>query len=233
MGDLSHRFEEVRVLDGELAPVRAGRLHDDGGDVGVLGQVLVEGVGVGLDDGDGGTGLVGDAVGRGYPRLDGDVVVPAVVVLPELDEPRLAGVPASEADRQQGGLRAAGGETHSLGGGHEAGDELRPAHLVGSRGAHVGAVPDLSLDGLGDFRPVVAENQGAEADEVVDELVAVNVPLHGSIAPPDVEGVGVHDARLGCPARDDLLASRVELGGLLVGLVEPFEDGRHVVCPHR
>ena len=185
-------------------------------------------VGVGLDDGDCGTGLVGDAVGRGDAGLDGDVVVPAVVVLPELDEPRLAGVSASEADGEQGGLGAAGGEAHSLRGRHEAGDELGPAHLVGSRGAHVGAVPDLSLDGLGDLRTVVAENQGAEADDVVDQLVAVNVPLDGSIAAPDVEWVGVHDARLGCPARDDLLASRVEIGGLLVGLVESFENRRHV-----
>ena len=33
VGDLPHRFEEARVLDGELSPVRAGRLHDDCGDV--------------------------------------------------------------------------------------------------------------------------------------------------------------------------------------------------------
>ena len=184
LGDLSHRFEEVRVLYGELSPVRARRLHDDGGDVGVLGQVLVKGVGVGLHDCDRRARLVGDAVGRGDARLDGNVVVPAVIVLPELDEPRLPGVSASEANRQQGGLRAAGREAHPLRRRHEAGDELRPAHLVGRRSAHVGAVPHLSLDRLGDLRTVVAENQGAEADEVVDQLVAVNVPLHRSVAPP-------------------------------------------------
>ena len=86
---------------------------------------------------------------------------------------------------------------------------LRPADLMGSRGAHVGAVSHLSLDGLGDFRAVVAENQGAEADEVVDQLVAVHVPLHGAVAAPDVEGMGIHNARLGGAARDDFFTSRV------------------------
>ena len=96
--------------------------------------------------------------------------------------------------------------------------------------AHVSTVPDLSFDSLSDFRAVVAENQRAEPDKVVDQLVAIHVPLHRPVAPAYVKGVGIHHPRLGGAARNDLPASRVKLGGLLVGLIETLENRWHVLA---
>ena len=69
------------------------------------------------------------------------------------------------------------GEAHALGAGDQAVDQLGPSHLQLVRGAPVRAELHLALDRLHHRRMAVAQQQRAVAAEVVDVLVAVDVPL--------------------------------------------------------
>src|SRR5271170_4794063 len=105
------------------------------------------------------------------------VIVPAVEVMLEADQLRLAGKGAGEPHRHQGRLSARGGETHALRRGDELQYPLGPGDLSLVRGAEMGAALDLLLDRLDDLGMAVAEQQRAVAAEIVDVAIAVNIPF--------------------------------------------------------
>ena len=165
-----------------LAPRGAGRLQHDRGHV----VARLERVGDAAD-------IVGrqqdrllDEAGRnagGHAALEvrhgtrRHAVVPAVEVADEADHLGFAREGAGEPQRQVRGLGAGAGEAHHLGARHQAIDQLGPPHLQLVRGAPVRAERHLPLDGLDDGGMPVAQQQRAMAAEIVDVLVAVDVPL--------------------------------------------------------
>ena len=181
LGQLAQLGDEAR-RQRHLAPRGAGGLEHDGGDV--LPRLQRAGdmadiVGRQQD------GLVDQAGrnARGHAALEvrhgarRHAVVPAVEVADEADHLGSAGERARQPQRQVRGLGAGAGEAHHLGARHQAIDQLRPPHLQLVRGAPVRAERHLPLNGLDDGGMPVAQQQRAMAAEIVDVLVAVDVPL--------------------------------------------------------
>ena len=74
--------------------------------------------------------------------------------------------------------------------GHQAVDQLGPPHLELVGGAPVRAARHLPLDGLDHGGVAVAQQQRAVAAEVVDVLVAVDVPLAGARRAGGIDRIG-------------------------------------------
>ena len=121
-----------RLFDGQGAPTGAARLHDHRRHV-ALRQFLAHAVQVRWQGRDGSLRRLWNAGGGrdvvGIFHTHRRVVVPAVEVALELDDPVPAGVGASEAHGHVGGLGARGVKAHPLDAGHETLDLLRPANL--------------------------------------------------------------------------------------------------------
>ena len=106
-----------------------------------------------------------------------NAVVPAVEVAVETHQPLPAGEGAGETHGHHCRLGAGAGEAHHLRRRHQALHPLRPAYLHLMAGAVVGALLELLRGRPRDLRVRVAEEEGAVAHYVVDNLVAVHVPL--------------------------------------------------------
>ena len=199
-GDLAQHVDELGP-DRQDPEAAAGRLQHDRRDV-------VPGF-------EQGAGSV-NVVGRGEQDVAGDlfeqprgraavevvvhperrVVLPSVEVALEAHQLLLPGAGAREAQRDQVGFRAGGGEPHPLRAGHELLDERSPAHLEVVAGGGMGAERHLALRGPGHLGVAVPEDQGAVPAVVVHVLVAVHVPLVGPEGPLDVDRIGQQPPRI-------------------------------------
>ena len=95
--------------------------------------------------------------------------------------------------------------------------QLGPAHFHLVRGAPVRALRHLGLHRLDHGRMRVAEQQRAVPAEVVDVLVAVDVPLARSRRARRIDRIGQQRAAIvGQPGRDDLAGLGVKLRGARV-----------------
>ena len=110
-------------------------------------------------------------------RTGGHLIVPAVEMADEAHHLRLGRVGARKAQREMRRLRARRREAHALGARDQPLHQLGPAHLELVRGAPMGALRHLLLHRLDHGRMGVAEQQRAVAAEIVDILVAVDVPF--------------------------------------------------------
>ena len=138
-----------------------------------------------------------------------------------------------------GGLGPGRGEPDPLDGRHQLLHRLCPAHFPLVARPEVGSAAESLDDDAVDVRVVVSEHQGAVPAEVVDVLVAVDVPLAGPFRPVDVDRVGVELAAVvGDPAREQLprflrqlggAAGAFAVGGLDAGVAESFHQGISVV----
>ena len=180
---------------------------------------------VALDDGGGGLDVVegrdehvarggrgdAEAVGRGRREVSQvggrrghahhGVVVGAVEGALELQDLVAAAVGAGDAHGVEGGLGAAAGEAHLLGAGDGADDLLGQQQGVLVEAEVRGTPGELLLDGGDDLGVRVADEHGAGAEDVVDVLVAADVPDAGAAAPGDD---GVHrDDVAGAASRQD------------------------------
>ena len=165
--------------------------------------------------------LVGDPVqharGRGAVEMAGvaagHVVVPAVEVAAEPQQLGPPGRRPRQAERHQRRLRARRGEPHPLGRRHHAAHEVGPAHLELMAGAVMGAAVELGVHGLQHRRVVVPQQQRAMAAEIVDVLIAVDVPFQRALGPRHIERVRIQLACvMGDPARQQVARPRRQLG---------------------
>ncbi len=220
------------------APVRAGRLEDHGGDVAGREGLAHRGGVAGGDDCERVVEALGDAGGVRVRVVEAqpadDEVVPAVEVVLELHDALAAGVGAGEAQRHHRGLGARRREAHALGARHHLQHLLAPLDLRVVRGAEVRAAVERRADRVHHLRAVVAEQQRAVAADVVDVLVAVDVPLARPARAVDVdrprgEGAGVvRDA-----GGEDVAGARGEPLRACVHRLIGLEDGAHRRSPSR
>jgi len=121
---------------------------------------------------------------------------------------------ARKPQRQVRGLGAGRGEAHAPGARDQALHELGPAHLGFVRGAPVRALRHLLLHRLDHGRMRVAEQQRAMPAEIIDVLVAVDVPLARSRRARRVDRIRQQGAGIvGQPGRNGLAGLFVELRG--------------------
>ena len=117
-----------------------------------------------------------------------DAVVPAVEVALEAEH---LVPPCERPGEAQGKQRRFGtgvDEPHLVGRRDQLLDDFTPLHVQRVVVAEVGAVDQGALDRLDDGRMRVPQKQGAVAQQEVDVLVAVHVPLAAPFAPGDVHG---------------------------------------------
>ena len=172
-GQPAQRVQEIRV-DRQFAAIGAGRLDDRGGDLAlVLFQqprqrrfvVLVAQQHV-----------AGDRIEHAGRRRAVEmicvarrhVVVPAVEMIIEADQLRLAGEGAREPHRHQRRLGAGRGEAHPLGGRDQRLDPLGPFDLQLVAGAVMGAAVELRMHRRHHLGMAMAEQQRAVAAEIID-----------------------------------------------------------------
>ncbi len=87
--------------------------------------------------------------------------------------------------------------------------------------AVVSASMDLFGDGLDNCRVIVSQQQGAVPHPVIDELIAIQVPLVCPLRVGDVDRKGLHMARgVRYATRKDLTRLRVTLQGCRESLCE-------------
>src|SRR5438445_566903 len=146
--------------------------------------------------------------------------------------PYRAGAPLRD-QRELRGLGPGAGEAHAPGRRHEPLHELGPAHLELVRGAPVRAERRLALHRLDERRMRMAEEQRAVAAEVVDVLVAVDVPLARAGSARDVDRIGGSRTRIVREARRQHAAGlRIEGGGTRrAGAVLVFDHAVYYVSP--
>src|SRR5690606_5038514 len=126
----------------------------------------------------------------------------------ELHDLLATGEGARQAHAEQGGFRARGGELQALGGGYQPLDPVAPGQLVVGAGAQVGAALELLGDDREDLGVVVAGDQRAVAHRIVDQLVAVDVPLLGALGARAIDREGSREAHVVGDARWEDLARR-------------------------
>ena len=214
------------------APCRSRRLQDHRGDVPRV-QRRREGLRIGRNDGH----RAGDRAGQpGRVRLvergvgaHGDLVVPAVEVPGQLDDPVPPGGRPGHPQRQQRRLGPARGEAHQLGGGDQPDHQFGPVALQFVARAGQEELARLRPDRRHHLGVAVPQQQRPVAHRVADELVAVEVPLAGALGPGDRER-----ERLGQPdvvrdaARQQPSRPVVVRRGLRV-LPRPAGDGTVIV----
>ena len=108
-------------------------------------------------------------------------------VLREANQGLSTGEGAREADRHHRRFRAGAGEPHYLRRRDEVVHPLRPDDFQLMRCAVVRPALELPGDGLLDGRVVVAQQQRAVAEDVIDEAVAVDVPFVRALRALDVD----------------------------------------------
>mmetsp|Transcript_60032 Transcript_60032/g.82502 ORF Transcript_60032/g.82502 Transcript_60032/m.82502 type:complete len:216 (-) Transcript_60032:77-724(-) len=143
----------------------------------------------------------------------------AVVAALELDDSLAPGEGAHQADHAHARLRAAVREAHHLDGGHSLDHHLRQVVLQKRRGTEGGALLHLLVQGLQDGVIRVANDGRAPGADVVNVLVAINIPRIRALDPVKDHRVAAHGLEGADGARDtswhDFLGLRKDLLGLL------------------
>jgi hypothetical protein len=194
-GEPAQRMQEIRI-DRQFAAIGAGRLDYRGGDIPMLLQkacqrrlvVLIAQQHVPSD------GIKHPGRRRAIEMIGvarGHMVVPAVEMVVEADQLRLAGKGAGKAHRHQGGLGPGGGEPHPLGRGDQPHDRLSPGDLQFVTGAEMGAAVDLSVHRFGHLGMAMPQQQRAMPAEIVDIAAAVDIPFSRPLGMVDVEAIGL------------------------------------------
>ena len=135
----------------------------------------------------------------------------------------LAGVGARQPDRHVRGLGARRREADLLGARRQLADEFGPAHLEFVARTVVRAELHLPLHGLDDGGMGMTQQHGAVTAKIVDILVAIDVPLAGTLGPGNVDGIGIEIAGIVGNAAGQHLVRPLEQGagtgrtGLVVG----------------
>ena len=139
--------------------------------------------------------------------------------------------PRASAERQQRRLGAAGREAHALGARHEVDDALGPVGLLLAARAEVLTEARLPAHRLDDGGMRVAGDHRAVACHVVEDAVAVDVPLVGALGARDARGERILSAGIVREAaREELqrplvLGLRARVGACV--LREGGEGGAH------
>ena len=120
------------------------------------------------------------------------LIVPAMEVRLEAQDPGLAGRCAGDPQRELRRFRARRGEPHALDRRHHRLDQARPFDFQLVRGREVHALPELRPDRLQDLGVLVAEEQRTVTAVVIDVLVAVDVPFARAERAVAVDAVGRH-----------------------------------------
>ena len=204
--------------------VRARRFQDDRGDVVVVLERLLEGLYVvGRQHYHCAERLGGDAadsLGTGH-----EIVAPAVEVVLELYDFRLAGIGACHANRHHVGLGAGAVEAHLLGARDQFPDPVAPLHFEFGRAGEVCAPGHLLLDRADNFGAGVPQNQRPVTGEVVQDAVAVHVVLGRAFSVGVVELEWILASRVvGHPVREEGPGGLVHFCGLGVKLEEALFD---------
>jgi hypothetical protein len=213
LGDTAQLGDEI-ARHRDLTETGSGRFQDDRGDVVVA-----------LDDASrcldvvGGrqqdiVGNLGQHAGRGravemVADAECDMILPAMEMAEEADDLRLAGKRAREAERHQIGLGARRGEAHLLGAGNQFLHQRAPAYFQLVARSVMRAMVELRVRGFDDLGMVVAEQQRTVAAEIVDILVAVDIPFARSLRPVDIEAIRIETPGI---VRQ---AAREDIAGLL------------------
>ena len=183
-------LQEV-IRERDRCPGGTAWLQDDGRHVALNESLLQHRRVIGWEHGHGSERLARDT---GYGgRFEGRffalqrIVLPAVEMALELQDRVALGVTPGNPHREQGRFGARCGEADALRRRHQLDDLFGPFDFAEMAGREVGSARDLVAHRLIDVRVVVAQDQGAVADGVVDQLVAVDIPL--------VRAVGVGDVR--------------------------------------
>ncbi len=202
VAESAQAFQEAGL--GEHAAHVAGHgLHDDAGHLVAEGfeqvfgrlEVVVRGEEGVADHVAGHPGRPGDGQG-GHARAGRGqkTVVVAVVAALELDDLVASGVAAGQAQGAHGGLGAGVDHAQHLHGGDGLADGAGQADLVGAGGAEAGAGLHR-VQGRGrDLGISVAQEHGAPAEHVVDELAALHGGHARSAGAGDEQGVALHAA---------------------------------------
>ncbi len=236
-----HDAEPPRRLAQRLHIALAGADHADPRRQRVE-QQPGDAVAVGLEDADGGLGVVegdhhgvadhgiGGAAGIFHPgrralapvrrlRVEADLhmVVAAVVGALDLGDRRPAGIGARRLDRAQHRLAAAVGEADGLEGGRAGADMLRQLHLDPGRQAEADPAHGTFRDRGHHLRVGVPVDRGKEVVGEIDDYVAVHVDDARSFPMRGIGGMRIiEDRRAGAAARHHpqrALEQRLRAGG--------------------
>ena len=135
-------------------------------------------------------------------RVEQDVVEVAVVGALELDEPVAAGMGPNEAQRDEHRLGARVDEADAVRGRDHRDDELRGLDHLGREVEVVRDPIRLACDRGHERGMAVAEDDGARAEDHVEQPVPVGRPDVGAVAALDDEVGRIHErrepARAGC-----------------------------------
>ncbi len=229
-GEGAEEFEEARFGKVE-AGVGGEGFHDDGGDFGAGGlEEGSEGGGVVEGEGGGEGGEVcGDACAVRFPVGEGaaacgdeEGIDVAVIAAFEFDDAVAACEAAGEADGGHGGLGAAVDHADFLDGGDPGGDDLSHFDFERVGDTKGDAAFGGGLDGVDDGLGGMAEDGGAPGADVVDEVVAIDIPDVGAFGFGDEERVAIdvsESADRGVDAAwDEGFGGSEELGGAEVGV---------------
>ena len=192
----AHRLEIARPRRDRAGVAHRG-LHDHGRDVAALeprhqGLRVVPGHDFGVRPGqlvltpadrDPSRPIGRSALLGGRRETPQDVVHPAVVMALELDHDVPAGRRAGEPQRDLHDLRSGRAEAHPLGAGHEFAEQPGRLELDLCLAGEQDAVAQLALDRCDYRRRVVAQDDRAHGEVVVDQAVAVDVDQVGPFAP--------------------------------------------------
>ena len=231
LGQRTQGVQELRVHR-RIPHARARRLQDHRGDV-------VVGLQGALD--------LLRVVGRDHVRQRGHLgrdaahvaasarqqqVVPAVEMVREPQDVGLAGVSSRQTKGKHRRFRAGRREPHALRRGHKPLHQSRPLDLLTVAGAEVRPLLQRIGYRLNHLRPPMAEQQGAVAHDVVNVLVAVDVPLAAAVGVSYDNGERHHVAGVvGHPIGEETHSVDVCRRGPLVVLRVLFLDRWHAVPP--
>ena len=201
--------------EGEPAEAGARRLEDEGGDVAGAerrGDHLGRERGEDQDRLADRAGHPGGQQGRARGAQPGDHrVAPSVEVLRDLGDDVPPGRRPREPEREHGRLGPRRGEAHPVDRGDGGGDPLGPLDLEAAPGAEVSALVELAVDRLDDRGVGVAEEEGAVAHGVVDQLTPVDEPLPRPPGPLDVDRRTVRAGHVGGPPGEHARRPGVEV----------------------
>ncbi len=161
---------------------------------------------------------------KGRTDCNRRVVVPTVKVALELDDLVSTGCRPGEPDRQQCCLRSRPDKADSLDSWNKLEHLLGPPNLQIVTGAVVGPATKLLGNSHLDGRVIMSQDERPVSHPVVDQLVAIDVPLSGTAGPididrervevPDVVGQAAGNSRLGLAEQG--LRTRMSMAKLLV-----------------